>query len=59
MITDITTFDKDGNADIYSREWFGGVFSKLVSTNAAQIISHQQFAYLNEYLAEDFFKERM
>lgn len=59
MITDITTFDKDGNADIYSREWFGGVFSKLVSTHTAQIISHQQFAYLNEYLAEDFFKERI
>lgn len=59
MISDITTFDKDGNADIYSREWFGGVFSKLVSTHTAQIISHQQFAYLNEYLAEDFFKERI
>lgn len=58
-ITDITTFNKDGNLDTFSREWFGIVFSKLVSAQGLQIISHQQLAYLNEYLTEDFFKERI
>ena len=58
-ITDLSTFDKDGNDTLFSREWFGTVFSKLMIAQNYQIVSHQQFAYINEYLSEDFFKERV
>lgn len=58
-ITDLSTFDKDGNDTLFSREWFGTVFSKLMIAQTHQIVSHQQFAYINEYLSEDFFKERV
>ena len=58
-ITDLYTFDKDGNNSLFSREWFGTIFSKLMIAQNFQILSHQQFAYINEYLSEDFFKERV
>ena len=58
-ITDLSTFDKDGNDTLFSREWFGTVFSKLMIAQNHQIVSHQQFAYINEYLSEDFFKDRV
>ena len=58
-ITDLSTFDKDGNDTLFSREWFGTVFSKLMIAQNHQIVSHQQFSYINEYLSEDFFKERV
>ena len=58
-ITDQTTFDKEGNLDLYSPAWFGSVFPKLMSATTYQILSHQQYASINEYLNEDFFKERI
>lgn len=58
-ITDIDTFDKEGNEELFSRECFGLLFSKLVAAKNFQIISHQQLAYINEYLSEDFFKDRI
>ena len=58
-VTDLSTFDKEGNDMLFGKEWFGTVFTKLTIAQGFQIISHQQFAYLNEYLSEDFFKERV
>lgn len=58
-ITDQSTFDIEGNLDFFDPEWFGGVFLKLNSAITFQILSHQQYASIIEYLNEDFFKERI
>ncbi len=58
-IADNETFDVEGNCDLYSKTWFASIFPKLATATTYQIISHQQFAYLNEYLSEDFFKDRV
>lgn len=58
-ITDKDTFHKDGNLDLFSSVWFGTIFSKLMSATSFQILSHQQYASINEYLNEDFFKDRV
>ena len=58
-ITDQSTFDIEGNLDFFNPEWFGGVFPKLNSAITFQILSHQQYASITEYLNEDFFKERI
>lgn len=58
-ITDKITFDKEGDDKLFTREWFGLAFPKLISSQSYQILSHQQFAYISEYLADDFFKERV
>lgn len=58
-ITDLASFDMDGNEEIFNRNWFGVIFSKLMTAQDYQIISHQQFVYINEYLSDDFFKERI
>ena len=53
-ITDLASFDMDGNEEIFNRNWFGAIFSKLMTAQ-----DYQQFAYINEYLSDDFFKERI
>ncbi len=58
-VTDKDTFDKEGNLDLFSQAWFGIVFSKIVTAPTFQILSHQQYASINEYLNEDFFKDRI
>ena len=58
-ITDQTTFDKEGNLDLFTPTWFGKVFPKLMAATTYQILSHQQYASINEYLNEDFFKDRI
>lgn len=58
-ITDQATFDKEGNLDLFTPTWFGGVFPKLMSATTYQVLSHQQYASINEYLNEDFFKDRI
>lgn len=58
-ITDQITFDKEGNLDLFTQEWFGMVFPKLMAATTYQILSHQQYASINEYLNEDFFKDRV
>ncbi len=58
-VADLSTFDKDGNETLFGREWFQSVFIKLTTSRDYQIVSHQQLAYINEYLTEDFFKERI
>ena len=58
-VTDKDTFDKEGNLDLFSAAWFGKIFPKLISATTFQILSHQQYASINEYLNEDFFKDRI
>ncbi len=58
-ITDKDTFDKEGNLDLFSSIWFGNIFQKLISSTSFQILSHQQYASINEYLNDDFFKDRI
>ena len=58
-ITDQVTFDKEGNLDLFTQAWFGMLFPKLMSATSYQILSHQQYASINEYLNEDFFKDRI
>lgn len=58
-ITDQVTFDKEGNLALFTQAWFGMLFPKLMSATSYQILSHQQYASINEYLNEDFFKDRI
>ncbi len=58
-LTDKETFDKDGTLDLFSQEWFGRIFPNLSSATTFQILSHQQYANINEYLNEDYFKNRV
>ena len=58
-VTDKDTFDKEGNLDLFSSAWFGTIFPKLMPATSFQILSHQQYASINEYLNEDFFKDRI
>ena len=58
-VTDKDTFDREGNLDLFSSAWFGAIFPKLISATSFQILSHQQYASINEYLNEDFFKDRI
>lgn len=58
-ITDQITFDKEGNLDLFTPTWFGTVFPKIMTATTFQILSHQQYASINEYLNEDFFKDRI
>lgn len=58
-ITDKDTFDKEGNLDLFTQAWFGIVFSKIIAAPTFQILSHQQYASINEYLNEEFFKDRI
>lgn len=58
-ITDQVTFDKEGNVEMFTQVWFGMIFPKLMAATTYQVLSHQQYAYINEYLNEDFFKDRI
>jgi len=58
-VTDKDTFDKEGNLDLFTQAWFGIVFPKIMAATTFQILSHQQYASINEYLNEDFFKNRI
>lgn len=57
-IADVATFDEEGNADFFNREWFMKIFSVVGTATSYTIVSHQQYAYIVEYLNVDFFKDR-
>lgn len=57
-IADPATFDKEGSSDYFSKGWFGKIFSTINSADDYLILSHQQYAYIVEYLNIDFFKDR-
>jgi RecQ family ATP-dependent DNA helicase len=56
-LADPTTFDKDGNTDLFTQAWFGKIFPLLISRTDYLILSHQQYAYVIEYLNPDFFQK--
>ncbi len=57
-IADPATFDEEGASGYFSKEWFGRIFATLNSADKYTILSHQQYAYIVEYLSIDFFKDR-
>ena len=58
-IADAATFDEEGNNVFFDREWFARIFSKMNTATDFILLSHQQYAYIVEYINIDFFKERV
>ncbi len=58
-ITDLETFKKHGNNLLFTKKWFGRIFSRLTATENLEILSYAQFSYLVEYLSPDYFNERV
>ena len=59
MFADFSTFTFESGNDIFNREWFTRVFTKLTISNDVLIIGDNQFQYLNEYIDPTFFKDRI
>lgn len=57
-IADINTFDEEGNSDLFDKQWFSQIFTRLVSATDYLIVSHQQYAYIIENLNAEFFAGR-
>lgn len=57
-IADENTFDVNGNSTIFDQNWFMQIFSKICVAPDYLILSHQQYAYISNYLAEGFFSNR-
>lgn len=57
-IADLATFDEEGNADFYDRIWFMRIFGVVGTATSYTILSHQQYAYMVEYINVDFFSDR-
>lgn len=58
-IADVSTFDEEGNADFFDKQWFKRIFGAVTSASSYTILSHQQYAYLVEYINVDFFSDRL
>lgn len=59
-ITDIETFTKNGNIQLFNKEWFTKVFINLQNdAKKYHILSFAQFCYLNIHLNADFFSSRI
>jgi ATP-dependent DNA helicase RecQ len=58
-ITDIKSFYLNGNEELFDKNWFTTVFTKLNSVNKFQLLSFAQFSYLINYIDSSFFKERV
>ena len=57
-IADPSTFNLEGNKEVYNNAWFSQIFTKINTTQSYLILSHQQYAYIIEIITPDFFKER-
>ncbi|MCM1140997.1 MAG: DEAD/DEAH box helicase [Muribaculum sp.] len=57
-IADVSTFDEEGNADFFDKKWFKKIFGVVSTASSYTILSHQQYAYMMEYLNVDFFSDR-
>lgn len=57
-IADVSTFDEEGNGDYFNRDWFMSIFAAVGAASSYTILSHQQYAYMVEYLNVDFFSGR-
>mgnify|MGYP002569520395 FL=1 len=58
-IADKETFNREGNAALFSPEWFTRVFMRISLSEDFYIFSHQQYSYLIEYLNPDMYKDRL
>jgi RecQ family ATP-dependent DNA helicase len=58
-ITDIETFHLNGNEEVFDKNWFTSVFTKLNSAKQYHLLSYAQFSYLINYIDSSFFKERV
>lgn len=59
-ITDIDTFDKEGGKDIFEEDdWADSVYFKLRNSRRFQILSYQQYVYINEYFPKRIPVERV
>jgi ATP-dependent DNA helicase RecQ len=56
---DFQTFSSESGNDIFNKDWFTQVFTKLTISLEPLIISDSQFQYLNEYIDPSFFKDRV
>lgn len=57
-IADIETFGKEGNAELFNKDWFVKIFIRLGNASDYTIVSHQQYAYIVENLNSEFFHGR-
>src|SRR5690606_25820081 len=58
-ITDVETFHLNGNEELYDKNWFTKVFTKLNSEKQFHLLSFPQFSYLINYIDSSFFKDRV
>lgn len=58
-ITDVETFHLNGNEDLFDKNWFTSVFTKLNSEKKFHFLSFPQFSYLINYIDSSFFKDRV
>lgn len=58
-ITDVDTFHLNGNEDLFDKNWFTNVFTKLNSEKQFHLLSYAQFSYLINYIDSSFFKDRV
>lgn len=59
QITDIETFHLNGNEELFDKNWFTSVFTKLNSEKQIHLLSYAQFSYLINYIDSLFFKDRI
>jgi ATP-dependent DNA helicase RecQ len=58
-ITDVETFQLNGNEELFDKNWFTSVFTKLNSEKKFHLLSYGQFSYLINYIDSSFFKDRV
>ena len=58
-LIDIKTFHLNGNEELFDRNWFTVVFTKLNTEKKFHLLSYAQFSYLISYIDGSFFKERI
>jgi ATP-dependent DNA helicase RecQ len=58
-ITDAMSFHLNGNEELFNKNWFTTVFTKLNSEKQFHLLSYAQFSYLIYYIDSSFFKDRV
>lgn len=58
-VLDSSTFVSTRGSDVFSKEWFGLFFPKMVSASSFLVLSYAQYSYIADYLRPDFFQDRV
>lgn len=58
-LTDVETFHLNGNEELFNKNWFTTIFTKLNSEKQFHLLSYAQFSYLINYIDSSFFKDRV